>query len=57
MAEQRAVEFRVEAFNALNTPEFGNPGQLNFNNKTGFSRITTLRNNPRLVQLALKLFF
>jgi hypothetical protein len=41
----------------LNTPQFGNPGQLNFNNKTGFSRITGLRNNPRLLQLALKFYF
>ncbi len=55
--EQRALEFRAEAFNIGNTPQFGNPGQLNFNNKTGFSKITSLRNNPRLVQLALKLYF
>src|SRR5262249_7671631 len=55
--EQRALEFRAEAFNILNTPQFGNPGQLNFNNRAGFSKITTLRNNPRLVQLALKLYF
>jgi hypothetical protein len=55
--EKRALEFRAEAFNTLNTPQFGNPGQLNFNNRAGFSRITTLRNNPRLVQLALKLYF
>lgn len=55
--EQRKVEFRAEAFNAFNTAEFGNPGQLNFTNLAGYSRITSLRNNPRLVQLALKLFF
>jgi hypothetical protein len=57
IAEQRALEFRAEAFNTFNTPEFGAPGQLNFNNKTAFSRITGLRNNPRLVQLALKFYF
>lgn len=55
--EQRSVEFRAEAFNIGNTPQFANPGQLNFNNKTGFSKITSLRNNPRLVQLALKFYF
>ena len=57
VTEQKVFEFRAEAFNAFNTPEFGNPGQLNFNNRAGFSRITSLRNNPRLVQLALKFFF
>ncbi|MGI8744933.1 MAG: TonB-dependent receptor domain-containing protein [Bryobacteraceae bacterium] len=57
IGEKRDLEFRAEAFNTFNTPQFGNPGQLNFNNKTGFSRITGLRNNPRLVQLALKFFF
>lgn len=55
--EQRALEFRAEMFNTFNTPQFAIPGQLNFNNRAGFSKITTLRNNPRLVQLALKLYF
>jgi hypothetical protein len=40
-----------------NSVDFGNPGQLNFNNLTNFSKITSLRNNQRLVQLALKVFF
>ena len=57
IAERRQFEFRAETFNSLNTPQFGNPGQLNFTNKTAFSRITSLRNNPRLVQLSLKFFF
>jgi hypothetical protein len=57
LAERKDLEFRAEAFNTLNTPQFGNPGQLNFNNRTGFSRITGTRNNQRLVQLALKFFF
>jgi len=57
IAEGRDLEFRAEAFNTFNMPQFGNPGQLNFNNRTGFSRITGLRNNPRLLQLALKFYF
>jgi hypothetical protein len=52
-------EFRLEAFNALNRPQFGNPGQLNFTNLTNFSRITGLRGgtNPRVLQLAGKIYF
>lgn len=57
LAESKSLEFRAEAFNAFNHPQFGNPGQLNFNNKTNFSKITSLRNNPRLLQLSLKFFF
>ena len=57
LVERKELEFRAEAFNTLNNPQFGNPGQLNFNNKTGFSRITALRNNPRLLQLSLKFYF
>src|SRR5262249_18727682 len=32
--ENRVIEFRAEAFNASNSVDFGNPSQLNFNNKT-----------------------
>lgn len=56
-SEHTKLEFRVEGFNILNTAIFGNPGQLNFNNKTSFSRITSLRSNPRVGQLALKFYF
>jgi hypothetical protein len=58
------LQFRAEAFNTTNTPQFGQPatGTLNFltatsTNSNGFSSITSTRNNPRLLQLALKLFF
>lgn len=54
-----SLQFRAEAFNTTNTPQFGQPGNLNtFNNPTGgFSSITTMRGNPRTLQLALKLFY
>ena len=55
--EKTQLQFRAEAFNISNTAEFSNPGQLNFTNLKNFSSITGLRNNQRLVQLALKLFF
>jgi len=53
------LQFRAEAFNTTNTPQFAQPatGNLNFNASSGFSSITTVRNNQRLLQLALKLFF
>ncbi|MDT7812233.1 MAG: hypothetical protein QOJ42_2149 [Acidobacteriaceae bacterium] len=57
------LEFRAEAFNLTNTPQFNQPGNTGGftstgpGNPNGFSTITALRNNPRLVQLALKLYF
>lgn len=50
------LQFRAEAFNALNNVQFGQPTQLNFNTKN-FSQITSQRNPNRVMQLALKLFF
>jgi hypothetical protein len=57
--ESIRLQFRAEAFNTTNTPQFGQPGNLNtFNNPTGgFSSITTMRGNPRTLQFALKLFY
>jgi len=54
-----SLQFRAEAFNTTNTPQFGQPTNLNtFNNPTGgFSSITSIRGNPRTLQLALKLFY
>jgi hypothetical protein len=57
------LEFRAEAFNLTNTPQFGQPGNVSGFLSTGpgnpnqFSTITSLRNNPRLLQLALKLYY
>ncbi len=55
--EKTQVEFRADAFNISNSVDFSNPSQLNFTNLKNFSNITGARNNQRLVQLALKLFF
>jgi hypothetical protein len=57
------LEFRAEAFNLTNTPQFGQPGNTAGFASTGpgnpnqFSAITYLRNNARLLQFALKLYF
>ena len=50
-------EFRAEAFNLPNSTSFGTPSNLNFQNTTNFSEITYDRNNARILQLALKLYF
>lgn len=55
--ENMHLQFRVDAFNTFNTPVFGTPGQLNFHNLTNFSKITGLNAPPRILQLALKLYF
>jgi hypothetical protein len=57
MGETARLQFRAEAFNALNNPQFGQPGNLNYTNPKNFSQITSSRNSPRELQLALKLSF
>jgi len=61
ITEARRVEFRAEAFNAFNTPQFNNP-----NSSIGFSgvaRITSAGNptvyqrTSRQIQLAIKVYF
>ena len=56
--EQVRLQFRAEAFNLSNTPQFKNPStQLNFTNANNFSRITAVVGNARLLQFALKLYY
>jgi hypothetical protein len=59
--EHRRLEFRAEAFNALNTPQFNNP-----NASIGFAGVakitsagspTVYQRTSRQIQLALKLYF
>jgi len=55
MREGSRLEFRVEAFNALNHPQFGNV-DTTFN-AGGFGNVQSQVNTPREVQMALKLYF
>ncbi len=59
--EGRRLQFRAEAFNVFNTPQFNNPNaQIGF---PGVAKITSAGNPPlfqrtsREIQLALKLYF
>lgn len=59
--EGRRVEFRAEAFNAFNTPQFNNPNaSIGF---SGVARITSAgsptvyQRTSRQIQLAVKLYF
>ena len=55
LGERRELQFRWEVFNLTNTPQFGLPDR----NVTGSSpgAITTLANDPRIMQFALRLKF
>jgi carboxypeptidase family protein/TonB-dependent receptor-like protein len=71
--ENKTIEFRAEFFNLFNHVNFANPisnlngavssgGAINANtgqiiNPGDFGRLTATSNNPRLIQLALKLNF
>jgi Carboxypeptidase regulatory-like domain len=53
-------EFRAEVFNVTNTPNFAQPGSLNFTTPNTFAQISSTRDNPddpREIQLSLKYYF
>jgi len=55
---EAGLEFWTEFFNLFNHPQFGFPG-TNFvsGSSNGFGQVTSQRNNPRLIQFALKFQF
>ncbi len=68
LGEAKSVEFRAEFFNLFNHVNFNNPisnlNAANIDANTGqiinpsdFGRITSTSNNPRLIQIALKISF
>jgi hypothetical protein len=56
MGGTRQLEFRAEAFNALNHPNWNVPG-VSLANRNTFGIITGTVNEPRIVQLAVKFYF
>ncbi|MBT9332325.1 TonB-dependent receptor [Paracidobacterium acidisoli] len=55
--ESTYLQFRAEAYNLMNHPQFSNPGSLNYTSPNTFASITSVRNPSRIVQLALKLYY
>jgi hypothetical protein len=53
--EGAKLEFRAEAFNALNHPQFAGPNVTV--GSSAFGKVTSQANSPRQVQLGLKLYF
>jgi hypothetical protein len=54
--ERKALTFRAEAYNLINHPDFANPS-VSLATPATFGKITTLVNNPRIVQMALRFDF
>jgi hypothetical protein len=55
--ERESLQFRAEAFNVFNHAQFNNPsGDVNNTGAGGFGYVTSA-NNPRIMQVALKLIF
>jgi hypothetical protein len=55
LPREMGLNFRAEFFNLFNHPQYGMP--VNDINEGGFGAVNSTVNNPRLVQLALKLSF
>jgi hypothetical protein len=57
IGESRYFEFRAESFNLTNTPNFSQPGSLDFTAPSTFAQISSTRDNPndpREIQVSLK---
>ena len=57
MTERFNGQFRAEALNALNSPQFANPNTQYAPNSASFGKITYQANLPRQIQLGLRFFF
>ena len=55
LPREMGLNFRAEFFNLFNHPQYGMP--INDISQAGFGAVNSTVNNPRLVQLALKLAF
>jgi hypothetical protein len=55
--ESTRLQFRAEAFNLANHPQFDNPSTLNYLSASNFGEITNDRGAQRLLQFALKLYY
>jgi hypothetical protein len=64
LGETGKLQFRAEAFNAFNTPQFGQPNGIGFASSASIipnaaqqGEIRSLRTSMRILQFGLKLYF
>ena len=57
VTERKAFTFRAEAYNLLNNVDFANPSVTLSGSKVAFGRISSVVNNPRIMQMALRFDF
>ena len=60
LSEKTRIQFRVEAFNVLNHPNFAAPSMLNFSDPANFARISATLDDPydpRQLQIAVRIYF
>jgi Carboxypeptidase regulatory-like domain len=57
VGEHRALTFRAEAYNLMNNVDFANPSVTLSGSKVSFGRISSVVNNPRIMQMALRFDF
>jgi hypothetical protein len=57
VAERKSVTFRAEAYNLINHPDFANPSVTLSQGEPAFGRISSVVNNPRIMQMALRFDF
>jgi len=57
LKEKKTLTFRAEAYNLFNNVDFANPAVTLSGSKVAFGRISSVVNNPRILQLALRFDF
>jgi hypothetical protein len=60
LSETTKLEFRAEAFNLTNHPNFAQPSNLNFSDPVHFGQINSTLENPndaRQIQIAVRVYF
>ena len=57
LMENKSITFRAEAYNLINNVDFANPGVNLGGNAVAFGKISSVVNNPRIVQMALRFDF
>lgn len=57
VTEHKAFTFRAEAYNLFNNVDFANPSVTLSGSKVAFGRMSSVVNNPRIMQMALRFDF